>query len=112
MLMPSMKAMVSIALLASSPSLAAETPIRISCSHTSQAGFDNAVALMEQKPPDGRRMFQEMSRKDRDCAILFWGIAMSAANSEERQDASLCAIVTAVIAGVNDDEWRRIVALP
>lgn len=110
--MPSMKAMISIVLLASSPSLAAEPTIRISCSHTSQAAFDDAVALIERKPTDARRMFQEMSRRDHDCAILFWGMAMSAASPEERQDASLYAVVTAVVAGVNDGEWRRIAALP
>lgn len=112
MLIPSLKAMILIALLISSPSLAAEPAIRISCSHTSQAGFDTAVALMNRKPADAHRMFQEMWRRDQDCAILFWGMAMSADNREERQDDALYAIVTAVIAGVNDDESRRIFALP
>ena len=110
--MPGLKAMISIALLVGSPSFGSEPAIRISCSHTSQAGFDTAVALMNRAPADAHRMFQEMWRRDQDCAILFWGMAMSADNREERQDDALYAIVTAVIAGVNDDESRRIFALP
>jgi hypothetical protein len=39
-------------------------------------------------------------------------MAMSAANPEERQDDALFAIVTAVVAGVNDEESRRIFPLP
>jgi hypothetical protein len=109
--MPSLKPMILLALLTGSPSLAAEPAIRISCSHTSQAGFDAAVSLMSRNPTDAHRMFEEMWRRDQDCAILFWGMAMSAANPEQRQDALLYAIVTAVVAGVNDDEARRIFAL-
>ena len=105
-------AILATALLISGPSLAVEPAIRISCSHTSQAGFDAAVALMNAKPRDAHRMFDEMWRKDPDCAILFWGMALSAADPEERQDDTLYAIVTAVIAGVNEDESRRIFALP
>ena len=110
--MASLKAMLAATLLISGPSLAAEPAIRISCNHTSQAGFDAAVTLMNRNPVDAHRMFDEMWRRDRDCAILFWGMALSTADPEERQDDALYAIVTAVIAGVNDDESRRIFALP
>jgi hypothetical protein len=110
--MPNMNAVISIVLLATSPSVAAEPTIRISCSHTSQVDFDNSVALMDRKPTDAYRRFQELWRRDHDCAILFWGMAISATNPQERQDDALDAIITAVVAGVNDDEWRRIVALP
>lgn len=97
--MASLKAMLATALLISSPSLAAEPTIRISCHHTSQAGFDGAMALMNRKPADAHRMFDELWRRDQDCAILFWGMAMSTADPEQRQDDALFAIVTAVIAG-------------
>ena len=110
--MANLKAMLATALLIGSPSLAAESTISISCNHTSQTGFDGAVALMSRKPVDAHRMFEEMWRRDQDCAILFWGMAMSTADPEERQDDALYAIVTAVIAGVNEDESRRIFALP
>ena len=110
--MANLRAMLAAALLISSPSLAAEPNIRISCSHTTQAGFDAAVTLMNRKPADAHRMFEEMWRTDQDCAILFWGMAMSTASPEERQDDALFAIVTAVVAGVNDSEWRKIAALP
>src|SRR5262249_33866203 len=99
-------------LLISSASLAAEPTIHISCKHTSQAGFDTAVALMDRQPVAAHRMFAEMWRKDQDCAILFWGMALSTADPDEHQDDALYAIVIAVIAGVNDAESRRIFALP
>lgn len=110
--MRGMKAMISIALLAGSQSLAAEPAIRISCRHTSQADFDRSVALIDEKPRDAHRRFLEMWREDHDCAILLWGMAVSAANPGERQDESLDAVITAVVAGVNDSEWRQIDALP
>jgi hypothetical protein len=105
------KTVLAIAFLVGSASFAAEPAIHISCIHTSQAGFDGAVALMSRQPMDAHRIFWEMWRRDQDCAILLWGMAMSAADPEERQGDALYAIITAVIAGVDDDESRKIFAL-
>src|SRR6185437_150769 len=84
--MAGLKAVLATAVLVGNSSFAAEPAIRISCKHTSQAGFDAAVALMSRKPLDAHRMFGWMWRKDQDRAVLFWRMAMSAADPEERHD--------------------------
>jgi hypothetical protein len=108
---PYLRSIISVVILAAAASFAAESAIRISCRRTSQADFDKAVALINRKPVDARRMFLQMWRRDNDCAILFWGVAMSAPSADARWDASLEAIVTAVVVGVNASEWQKIATL-
>lgn len=106
------RAGVCLALLIGGPSLAEGRTIHVSCSNTSQTSFDQATAAIRRQPDEARRMFGKMLNKDTHCAVLYWGLASTAATPDERQDASLDAITTAVTDGVNREEWQLISSLP
>jgi hypothetical protein len=53
-----------------------------------------------------------MARRDDDCAILWWGVAMTASDPAQRREAKRDAILNAAINAASAVEWQKISALP
>jgi hypothetical protein len=99
-----------VVLLASGAALAGEESFAISCSDTPQAQFDKAVSMIG--GAEAAALFQEMARRDDDCAILLWGVAMTASDPSQRRAAKREAILSAAINAASAVEWQKISALP
>ena len=100
------------ALLATVAAGRAGDTFRISCKHTSQEAFDKAMARTEHAKAEANTLFKDMSSKDPDCPILYWGIAVTAETPQEQQDAKYHAFVMLAIGDANQQEYDRILALP
>lgn len=101
---------LALAFLASATALADEQSFRISCSDTPQAAFDKAVSMIGR--PEAAPLFLEMARRDDDCAILWWGVAVTGTDAAQRREAKRDAILNAAINAANAVEWQKISALP
>ena len=99
---------ICFAMMITGPALAGERTVTISCRHTSQATFDSAVTMIDSEPLKSGSIFEDMVRSDRGCAILHWGIAMTAAEPGLRQRATLDALLAAAIGHANEMEWSKI----
>ncbi len=55
-----------------------EVTFSISCSKQSNAEFNTALAMMHSFwYPQARRAFQVISKNEPDCAMAYWGVAIS-----------------------------------
>jgi tetratricopeptide (TPR) repeat protein len=55
-----------------------DVDFQVSCDPTLQGEFDRGLALLHSFfYPEARRVFEEIARKDPDCAMAHWGVAMT-----------------------------------
>ena len=108
--MRGMKRLAIVMALASGAALAGEATFTISCHSIPQSEFDRAVAMIGR--PEAAATFQELARRDPDCAILLWGVAMTTREVAQRRSAKMDALLSAAVNTANEAEWQKISDLP
>jgi hypothetical protein len=102
---------IAFALGYSALAIAGETSFAISCDHSLQAAFDEAVAMIDRDTARAHEMFHVLAERDKQCAAFHWGLARTVRDPEKVQQHRNDGFLAAAINAANAGEWEKLSAL-